>query len=573
MEVTMEAATVLTEEKYLEQLRELQAAIWPDAVPREPHYPLGEIALTEHLRHWARERPDAALYNFYGRIVTFAELDRLSDRFAALLQADGIGPGDTVAVFLGNCPQFAVAFFGILKAGAIHVPVNPMFKAHELGYELNDTRASIVVADHALVPLVRSGEGGTHVRRILGTGIAELVPADPQFHVPDAVARSATTSDAEDFLAALEDAGEPAPRAADLDAVAALNYTGGTTGMPKGCVHTQRDMVYTAAKACRTNCLLEPGDTTVNFYPLFWIAGEDLGLIFPVFAGATCVLLARWDPLSYLQAVHAVRPNRAVVLVDNAVAVMDHPDVGRYDLTSIETTGVSSFVKKLNRDYRVRWRELTGSTMVELSYGMTETHTCDSFTAGLQDDDFDLSMQPIMCGLPVPGTEFKICDFATGALLPLGSEGEICVRSPSNLKAYWNKPDATAEALRGGWLHTGDIGVVNEHGLLQFLGRRKEMLKVKGMSVFPAEIEALLGRHPGIIGSGVIGRPDEERGEAPVAFVLLAPERKTDLSTEDIQSWCLSSMAKFKCPEVRIVDSLPMTATGKVKKGELAKLL
>ena len=178
-----------------------------------------------------------------------------------------------------------------------------------------------------------------------------------------------------------------------------------------------------------------------------------------------------------------------------------------------------------------------------------------------------------MCGFPVPGTELKVCDFATGALLPLGAEGEICVRSPSTLKAYWNKPEATAEALRDGWLHTGDIGVINERGLLQFLGRRKEMLKVNGMSVFPAEIEALLGRHPAVVGSGVIGRPDDDRGEVPVAFVVLDPEREAAVSAADIRSWCREAMATFKCPEVRIVESLPMTATGKVKKGELAKLL
>ncbi len=569
----MDQDAALTEAEYLQRLRSIQNANWPAGVPREPHYPLGEIALTDHLRHWARETPDAALYNYYGRIVTFAEMDRLSDRFAALLQADDIGPGDAVAVFLGNCPQFAVAFFGILKAGAIHVPVNPMFKAHELTYELNDTQATVVLADHGLVPLVRAVADRTCLRRVFGTGLGALVPDAPAFHVPESVSGAARTSDAEDFLAALERAGEPAPLTADLDAVAALNYTGGTTGMPKGCVHTQRDMLYTAATSCRTNCPLEAGDTTVNFHPLFWIAGEDLGLIFPVFAGASCVLLARWDPLSYIQAVHAVRPNRAVLLVDNAVAVMEHPEVGDYDLTSIDTSGVSSFVKKLNAQYRARWRRLTGSTMVELSYGMTETHTCDTFTVGLQDDDFDLSMQPIMCGFPVPGTELKVCDFASGALLPLGSEGEICVRSPSTLKAYWNKPEATVAALRDGWLHTGDIGVINERGLLQFLGRRKEMLKVNGMSVFPAEIEALLGRHPAIVGSGVIGRPDTDRGEVPVAFVVLDPEQKAAISEADIRSWCRDSMATFKCPEVRIVESLPMTATGKVKKGELAKLL
>jgi acyl-CoA synthetase (AMP-forming)/AMP-acid ligase II len=332
-------------------------------------------------------------------------------------------------------------------------------------------------------------------------------------------------------------------------------------------------MIYTAATACRTNAPMAAGEVSLNFHPLFWIAGEDLGLVLPIFTGATCVLLARWDPVGFMAAVERYRATHVMMLVDNAVEVMDHPRAGAFDLTSLETTGVSSFVKKLNHEYRERWRALTGSTMAELSYGMTETHTCDTFTRGLQAEDFDLSLQPILVGLPVAGTAFKICDFETHALLPLGAEGEICVRSPSLLKGYWNRPDASGEALVNGWLRTGDIGVIDEHGLLHFLGRRKEMLKVKGMSVFPAELEAILGRHPAILGSGVIGRPDEERGQVPVAFVRLDPEKGAGVTAEDLAEWCREAMATFKRPEIRIVDALPLTATGKVKKHELEKLL
>jgi acyl-CoA synthetase (AMP-forming)/AMP-acid ligase II len=171
----------------------------------------------------------------------------------------------------------------------------------------------------------------------------------------------------------------------------------------------------------------------------------------------------------------------------------------------------------------------------------------------------------------VPGTEFKICDFETGALMPLGVDGEIRVRTPSLLKGYWNKPEATAETLRDGWLHSGDIGLIDEDGYLHYLGRRKEMIKVKGMSVFPGEVEALLGQHPAIVGCGVVPRADEERGQVPVAFVLLVPD--ADLTPKAIEDWCRERMAGFKVPEVRIVDALPMTATGKVKKQELGKLL
>ncbi|MDK3019311.1 AMP-binding protein [Pseudodonghicola flavimaris] len=563
----------LSEAEYLARVRAAQAANWPAGVPSEPIYPHGEAGISDYLRAWAAVQPDKVLYNFYGGTITYGEMDRLSDRFAARLAADGVAPGDRVAVFMGNCPQFAIAFFGILKAGAVHVPVNPMFREHELIYELNDADAEVMVAADVLVPLVQSVRDRVRLRKLYATGMADWVPKTPAFHCPPSiVSQPDQATGTEDFIAALEACDAPVPQiATDLDAMAALNYTGGTTGMPKGCVHTQRHMIYTAATTCGIGTQLSPEDVSICFHPLFWIAGEDMGLLFPVFSGCSCILLGRWDVLSFLSAVDRLRPNQAGMLVDNAVEVMDHPEVGKYDLTALQKTRVSSFVKKLNHDYRTRWRELTGSVMAEAAWGMTETHTCDTFTTGYQQGDWDLDQQPVFVGMACPGTEFKICDFDSGALKPLGEEGEICVRSPSLLTSYWNKPEATAEAIRDGWLHTGDIGVLDQMGLLHFLGRRKEMLKVKGMSVFPAELEAMLGRHPAIIGSGVIGRPDPDKGQVPVAFVTLGEGKQA--TAAEIEAWCADEMAIYKRPEVRIVDALPMTATGKVKKEELAQLL
>lgn len=549
-------------------------ARWPEGLPRAPHYPFGEIPLTDYLRRWAEIAPDKTAFDFYGHALTYAALDAQVDRFVALLQSEGVGPGDRVAVFLGNCPQFVVAFMGILRAGAVHVPVNPMFREHELIYELQDSGAEVMVAQDALMPMVEKVRGETGLRKVWSTGLADLIPQAPAWQVPGSVTSDrAAAGDTPDLAEALAGAGAPRAVTLDLDAVCALNYTGGTTGMPKGCTHTQRDMIYTAATVVACGARLGPDDVTLNFYPLFWMAGEDMGLIFPIFAGATCVTLARWDPVSWMDAVQARRVNHVTLLVDNTVEIMDHKRVGEFDLTSIENTRVSSFVKKLNTEFRGRWKGLTGSVMAEAAWGMTETQTCDTFTTGFQGDDYDLSLQPVFVGLPMPGTDFKICDFDTGAILPFEAEGEICIRSPSILKEYWNKPEATAEALRAGWLHTGDIGVIDDLGFLHFLGRRKEMLKVRGMSVFPAEIEAMLGRHPAVLGAGVIGRDDEARGQAPVAFVRLDPARGEGLTPAALEAWCGEVMATYKRPEIRFVDALPMTATGKVKKDELAKLL
>jgi acyl-CoA synthetase (AMP-forming)/AMP-acid ligase II len=565
---------MMDEATYLADVRRRQEQSWPQGVPRQPHYPCGEVPLYAYLRHWARVQPEQAAFIFYGNALSYRELDEQSDRFAGLLAAHGVVRGDRVAVFLPNCPQFAIAFFGILKLGAVHVPVNPLFKEHELIYELEDTGAVAILAQDQLFAMVREVWPKTRLKVAFTTGFAEVLPERPAFHVPASIRQPRSAHpDAIDLLPALAAAPATPVSGGALDDVAALNYTGGTTGMPKGCVHTQRDMIYTAATTCTVGLDLSPKDIMLCFYPVFWIAGEDLGLIFPVFAGATCVLLARWDPLSFMTAVERYRVTVASLLVDNAVEVMDHPDAGQHDLRSLRAARCSSFVKKVNLEYRRRWERLTGSSMIEAAWGMTETHTVDTFTNGMQDGDMDLRSQPIFVGLPMPGTEFKICDFVTGALLPLGTDGEIVVRSPSLLKGYWNKPEETAQALQAGWLRTGDLGVIDEQGYLHFLGRRKEMLKVKGMSVFPAEIEAMLGQHPAIVGSGVIGREDPERGQVPVAFVRVAPSADPPVRPEDIVAWCKQNMAGYKVPEVRIVDALPMTATGKVKKEELAKLL
>ncbi|MDB5513203.1 MAG: AMP-binding enzyme family protein, partial [Enterovirga sp.] len=544
---------------YLDRLKSLWSAAWPSGMPREPRYPHGEITLTEYLRVWAGLQPEKPAYIFYGREMSYRELDGLSDRFAAMLKSLGIGKGDPVAVFLPNCPQFAIAFFGILKLGAVHVPVNPLFREAELAYELNDTGATVILALDSLMPLVRAVQGGTKLRSVLVTAFADMLPAAPTLPLPEQLTKlRIPCPDATDLLPALLALPQPsALPPADLDAAAALNYTGGTTGMPKGCVHTQRDMIYTAGTSLATSFALSPDDVVLCFVPVFWIAGEDLALILPIVAGCPTVLLARWDPAAVLKAVECYRVSCAYLLVDNAVELLEHPSAGGFDLTSLDKVRVSSFVKKLNPDVRARWRALTGSTLIEAAWGMTETHTMDTFSVGFQEGDYDLHSEPVFVGLPMPGTEFKICDFDTGALRPLGQEGELCVRTPSLLKGYWNKPDESAAALRDGWLHTGDIGRIDEEGFVHFLGRRKEMLKVRGMSVFPAEIEALLGQHPAVLGSGVIGRPDPDKGQVPVAFVHVRPIDGTAPGRDEMAAWCRTRMAAYKVPEIRIVDGLP----------------
>jgi len=562
----------MDEAQYLEQARALWRAAWPAGVPRDVRYPHGVIALSDYLREWARVQPKKAAVIFYGLELTYGELDRLSDRFAGLLASLGVAKGDRVAVFLPNCPQFHIAFFGILKLGAVHVPVSPQAKAFELQHQVSDSGAEVILTLDQLYPLVAEVKAATALRQTIVTRYADMLPIQPALPTPRAFhAPPVACPGAIDLMTALEEAREYPAQAASLDDLAALNYTGGTTGLPKGCMHTQGDMIYTAA----TNASLAPADAPearpLAFLQEYWIAGQNACLLYPVFSGTTLVLLSRWDPVAVMMAVDRYKVTTTGMPVDAALELIDHPRFAEFDLTSLRRIRVMSFVKKLTAEHRARWRAATGTIVSEAAWGMTETHTADTFTLGMQDDDYDLKAQPTFCGIPVRGTDIKICDFDTGEILPPGAKGEICCRSPSVMKGYWGKPQATAETLRGGWLHSGDIGVIDEAGYLHYLGRNKEMIKVKGMSVFPAEIETVLGQHPSVEGSAVVPRSDPDRGQVPVAFVML--KAGDALGPDDIVAWCRERLAGYKTPEVQLVEALPLTTSGKVRKSDLAKLV
>jgi len=568
----------MEEKSYLERLNQLWQKNWPAHLPKEPVYPLGEIPLTDYLKERAKQTPEKACLIYYGTELTFKVLNDLSDRFAAFLAAKELQKGDRVAVFLPNCPQFHIAFYGILKLGCVHVPVNPMFKEHELLYEINDTGAKVIVAQDHLFPIVQAIKDQTSLKEVVVTRLTDFLPQDPTIPIhPTLLLPGPDYPGTMDMISILTQQEPTYPETdVDLDDLAALNYTGGTTGLPKGCEHTQRDMIYTAATVLATGAGVRGPNLNpviLGFYPVFWIAGENGAVINPVFFGTTLVLLARWDVEAVLTAIDRYKVTSMGGIVDNYLELMEHPDVEKYNLHSLQSSTCSSFVKKLIPEYRQRWKELTGSILRESSYGMTETHTMDAFTNGMQTENMDLKSQPVFCGIPMPGTQFKIVDFDTGELVPLGHEGEIVIKTPSLMKAYWKKPEETKNSMKDGWLYTGDIGVLDEEGYLHFLGRRKEMLKMRGMSIFPSEIEILLGRHPAIAGSGVIGKPDPEKGQVPIAFIKLNPDYEGKISEKELADWCRKNMATYKVPIIKIVNKLPLTTTGKVKKEELKKKL
>ncbi|MFF1686681.1 MULTISPECIES: AMP-binding protein [unclassified Streptomyces] len=551
-------------EEYLEDLRARQARVRPHGTPSDVVYPLGEISVPEHVAHWARLRPDRAAIVFEGRTVTYRELDELSRRVAGRLASEGIGAGDRVAVHLPNCPQFLVAFLAVLRLGAVHVPVNPMFQSAELAYELADCGAETVITLDTSLPLLASVRQQTAVRRVFVTSLAEMSEAAT---APDAVAIEGLAVHAWAQAVAHEPV-DGAP--ADLDALAALNYTGGTSGLPKGCMHTQRHMIYTIATSAGATRQTADGEVVVLCYiPVFWIAGEDLGILNPLMLGGTSVLMTRWDPARVLRAIDDHKVTTMVGIVENYLELLDRPDFASYDLSSLVDPLCTSFIRKLDVGVRRRWTTAVGahSVLREAAYGMTETHTIDVTPYGFQDGDHDLHADPVFCGLPMPGTDIAVLSPVTGEPLPLGEAGEIVVRSPSVTTGYWNKPDATARQLRDGWLYTGDNGRINEDGCLHYLGRDKDLIKVRGMSVFPAEVEMLLCRHPDVDTAAVVPADDLTKGQIPVAFVMLRQKGAVEASV--LMDWARESMASYKVPLVEMVDEMPMTTTMKIRKVDL----
>ncbi|MHB9755390.1 AMP-binding protein [Streptomyces sp. BYX5S] len=534
-------------EAYLHDLRARQAKARAGRQPSETRHAAGELTLPGHVARWAGLRPDRPALVTADQTLSYRQLDEYSARLAGWMTDQGVRPGDRVGVFLPNGARFVVALLAVLRIGAVHVPVNPMFRAAELRHELNDAGPELIVTQDALLPAVDEVRADTPVRTVL---------SDADW--PDALAHP-----------------RHEPVADDLDALAALNYTGGTTGLPKGCEHTQRHMVYTATAIDNgrmpTEAERERGIVSVCYLPVFWIAGENLGILAPLVSGGTSVLLARWNAAEVLDAIETHGATTMAGTVENYLELLDHPDFARHDLSSLSTPLTVSFIRKLTPALRARWKAAVGehSVLREASYGMTETHTSDTNTLGFQSGDHDLRCDPVFCGLPVPGTDFMVVDFTTGEPLPLGERGEIVVRGPSVLTRYWRAPEATASALRDGWLHTGDIGALDEEGCLHYLGRDKDMIKVKGMSVFPTEVETLLAQHPDVLAAAVVAVDDPASGQRPYAFARTVPG--STLTGAGLKEWAAGNMATYKVPDVvEILDELPLTATGKIRKTELS---
>lgn len=519
-----------------------------------------ERPLHEHLRRHARETPEKTAVIWYGREISYAELDRLSDACASVLHRHGVKKGEPVALFMQNCPQYMVAHLAIQKLGAIVSPCSPLFKSHELAYQLADLGARVVITADVLHSIVQGVLGETQVGTVMLVHYEDMLPARPTYAVP-AEMRSprAMPEGAIDLLAAIEAERTPPPSPAiAMDEVALLVYTSGTTGRPKGAMLSFRNCLFKTAGLAGV-AGLRADDVHLAIPPLYHISGMLYGMNLPLFTGASTVLHYRFDALSTLQSMAAHKVSYWKGIAPMLVAVMDAPGAADFDLSSLRVTSASSFGIRLTPELSARWARFTrGCIATEAGYGLSETHTGDVVT-------LPRTVRWGTNGQPMPGVQCRIVDPATGQDMPPGEQGEIVLKSPGNFSGYWKQPRKTAETLRDGWVHTGDIGKVDADGYLTLLGRIKELIKVSGYSVFPEDVEALLLKHPQVRQAAVVGVPDPAKGEVVKAVVVLEEAARGALTAQALVAWCRENMSAYKVPRVvEFREDLPSTASGKV---------
>jgi acyl-CoA synthetase (AMP-forming)/AMP-acid ligase II len=535
-------------------------AHWPPGVD-EARIRLPDDSLPARLKATAARLPRKTALVFYGREISFTELDEASDRFAVWLRGRGVGPGDRVALYLENCPQFAVAHFGALKVGAITVALNPMHKTHELGHELEDSGARVIVAADAGREVVE----GVRDRSALDTAVLvcyrDYLPEEPTLPLPPSLLEEAPQRPRgwEDFqtivgsaatLRALE------PRARHDTAL--IQYTSGTTGAPKGAELTHGN-VTANCELIRAFFGIGPADVLLGVVPWFHITGMEVQLNLMAYTGATLVALHRFDVETALRAIQRYRCTVTTLIATINVAILNHEATPSYDLTSLRlcTSGGAPVPAEIAR----RWEATTGHALVE-GYGLTET------TAPTHSNPPHRPRYGTV-GVPLPYTGVRIVSLEDGVTeMASGESGEIAVRGPMVTKGYWGRPEATEEAIPDGWLRTGDIGRVDEEGYFTIEERKKDLIKASGYSVFPAEVEAIMYRHPAVAEVGVVGVPDPYRGEDVLAFVV---RRTGATATErELVEWCRAEMAVYKAPRtVRFVPALPKTGSGKIVKRAL----
>ncbi|ARP68608.1 long-chain-fatty-acid--CoA ligase [Streptomyces pluripotens] len=489
--------------------------------------------LAEFLADTARTLPGQPALRLGTAVTSYAELDRLSAQAATLLRTEGIRAGDRVALMLPNVPEFVVLYYGVLRAGGVVVPMNPLLKERETEFHLRDSGAAVLFEWHAAPGEGAAGAAAAGVRRLavepaaFAAGLACVEP------LPEVVATAG-------------------------DDIAVLLYTSGTTGRPKGAALTHAGLRHNTEVNVAEVQRMTSQDVIVGCLPLFHIFGQTCTMNVAVRSGASLTLVPRFEPRTVLDAIARDRATVFEGVPTMYAALLQQPDAAAADLSSLRMciSGGASLPVEVLHGFERRF-----GCMVLEGFGMSETSPVVSFNHP------DRPRKPGSIGTPIRDVEVRLLDDDGRDVVP-GDVGELVVRGPNLMKGYWNRPEETAAVIPDGWLRTGDLARRDEDGYLYIVDRKKDLIIRGGYNVYPREIEEVLHEHPAVALAAVLGVPDERLGEEVAAAVVLRPGARADIG--ELQQFVRERVAAYKYPRcIWLTDALPTGPSGKILKREI----
>ena len=535
-------------------------SFWPPKVPLQVTLP--ETSIWFNLEVSAARYPNKAAIVFYDSVLTYAEFKHQAEQLAGYLQREcGVKHGDRVALYMQNCPQFFIGFYAILRADAVVVPINPMNVTNELQYMLEDSGAEVLLVAQERFEQVRPLLGTKTLRHTIVTTYSDYLTRETDLAIPEFVSAPREPVDGRGVIAladALERDLQPGRDTVKSDDLCVMPYTSGTTGHPKGCMHTHRSVMATTVAGPHWQRSFQD-ETVLAVLPLFHVTGMQNSMNSPIYSGATVVVVPRWDRDVVAELIQRYRVTGWTSVPTMVVDLLSSPNLKNYDLSSLKSMGgggaamPEAIAKKLEK--------LCGLTYQE-GYGLSET-----IAATHMNPTQNAKKQCL--GVPIFGVDSRVVDPETLRELPVGEIGEIITHGQQVFKGYWNKPEANAAAFvqidGKTFFRTGDLARVDEDGYFFLVDRLKRMINAAGFKVWPAEVEAQLYAHPAIQEAAIISQKDPRRGETVKAVVVLEASARGEVTEQQIIDWARAQMAAYKVPRsVEFVDVLPKSGSGKI---------
>lgn len=542
---------------------------YPEEIPATIEYE--QKPLFRYLTETAKKYPDKKALYFMGKEMTYRTLYEQSVKFADYLQSLGVRKGDRVSIMLPNTPQAVIAYYGALYTGAIVVQTNPLYTERELEYQMKDSGAKVIICLDLLYPRVMKIKQVTDLEHVIVTGIKDYLPFPKNLIYPFIQKKQygvTITVEPDRYNHLFKDAvakgrfNEPDTDVSPEEDLALLQYTGGTTGQAKGVMLTHHNLVSNT-QMCR-NWVYKSKDgeeRILAILPFFHVFGMTVVMNLSIMTGSQMIILPKFEPGDMLKTINKTRPTMFPGAPTIYIGLLNHPDIGKYDLSSIDSCISGS--APLPIEVQDKFEKITGGKLVE-GYGLTEASPV-THANFLWDKRVRGSI-----GVPWPDTDAIILNHETGEQAEVGEIGEIAVRGPQVMKGYWNRPDETAATFSGEWLLTGDLGYMDEDGFFYVVDRKKDMIIAGGYNIYPREIEEVLYEHEAVQEAIVAGIPDPYRGETVKAYIVLKEGRQ--VSEKELDQYCRKHLAAYKVPrQYEFRTELPKTAVGKILRRALVE--